>query len=246
VGPDGKPTGFSNANAAIDLSAPGVNVMLAVPPKFDAEPPVDGYMHESGTSFSSPMIAAAVAWVRAARPQFTAGQAAQAVRLSAIDVGEPGWEPDTGFGVLSVGRALQMAHPPKDTAEPNDDILWVDGRAFGKPASLVFKGKRHAKRKGLLDVFEDPADVYRIKVRGHHRVRITAKPTGKRDDVALRVYRRKAQRISSKPYRRSLRKGHHTEKIVFRNGGRRPKVYYVAVKVQGTKILDATYALRVG
>jgi hypothetical protein len=246
VGPNGKGTGFSNANAAVDLSAPGVGIMLAVPPSFDEEQPIDGYMHESGTSFSAPMISAAVAWIRQARPQFTAGQVAQAIRLSAIDVGQPGWEADTGFGVLSVARALQFKHPPKDSAEPNDDIVWIDGRAFGKPASLLFKGKRHAKVSGLLDIFEDPADVYRIRVRGHRRVLITAKPTGRRDDVALRVYRKKAKQISSRAYRKSLRKGHKTERIVLRNSGRRPKVYYVAVKVQGTRILDATYALRVG
>jgi hypothetical protein len=246
VGPGGKGTGFSNANAAVDLSAPGVSIMTAVPVALDEEAPADGYEHQSGTSFSSPMIAAAVAWLRQARPQFTAGQVAQAIRLSAIDVGQPGWEADTGFGVLSIGRALQFRHPPRDSAEPNDDIVWIDGAAFGKPAALMFKGKRRAKRSGLLDIFEDPADVYRIRVRGHHRVKITAKPTGRRDDVALRIFRKKAKDIFSRPFKKSLHKGHKTERIVLRNPGRRPKIYYVAVAVQGTRILDATYALRVG
>jgi hypothetical protein len=246
VGPGGKATGFSNTNAAIDLSAPGVGIMTAVPLALDKEGAIDGYEPQSGTSFSSPMIAAAAAWLRQARPQFTSAQVAQAIRLSAIDVGQPGWEPDTGFGVLSVGRALQVTHPPKDTAEPNDDIVWIDGRAFGKPAALTFKGKGHVRRAGLLDIFEDPADVYRIRVRGHRRVHITAKPTGRRDDIALRVYRRKAKQIGARPYKKSLHKGHKTERIVLRNAGRRPKTYYVALKVQGTRILDATYALRVG
>jgi hypothetical protein len=246
VGPDGKATGFSNENAAVDLSAPGVAIMTAVPPAFDTEPPADGYMHMSGTSFSTPMVSAAVAWLRQQRPDLTGAQVAQAIRLSAEDVGRNGWEGDTGFGVLSVGNARRFKHPPNDTAEPNDDIPWVDGRAFGKPAALTFKGKGDATRKGLIDVFEDPADVYRIRVRGHRRVRITARPTGRRDDVALRVYRRKATRIGSKPYRKSLRKGHRTERIVLRNTGRRDKTYYVAVKVQGSRLLDATYALRVG
>jgi Subtilase family len=246
VGPNGKATGFSNENAAVDLSAPGVAIMTAVPLAFDTEPPADGYMRMSGTSFSTPMVSAAVAWLRQERSDLTAAQAAQAIRLSAQDVGRNGWEGDTGFGVLSVANARAFKRPPKDTAEPNDDILWVDGRAFGRPAALTFTGKGHATRRGLVDVFEDPADVYRIRVRGHRRVRITARPTGRHDDVALRVYRRKAMRIGSRPYRRSLRKGHKTERIVLRNRGRRDKTYYVAVKVQGTRLLDATYALRVG
>jgi hypothetical protein len=246
VGEDGKATGFSNVNAAVDLSAPGVDIMVAVPLSEDKEAPADGYMHESGTSFSTPMVSAAVAWVRQARPELTPAQVAQAIRLSAQDVGQPGWEADTGFGVLSVGNALRFAHPPKDTAEPNDDIVWIDGEAFGKPARLLFKGRRHATAKGLLDVYEDPADVYRIRVRGHRRVRIKAKPTGQRDDVALRVYRRKAETIESRAYRKSVHKGHKTERITLRNRGKRPKVFYVALEVQGSRLLDATYALRVG
>lgn len=245
VGPDGSSTGFSNFNAAVDLSAPGVSIMLAVPVALDTEPPADGYEHESGTSFSAPMVAAAVAWLRQARPDLSPDQVAQAIRLSALDVGEPGWEPDTGFGVLSVGRALQIPPTPKDLDEPNDDIFWVDGTAFGKPNPLTYKGKRRAKLRGLLDVFEDPADVYRIRVRGHRRVKITANPDGA-DDVALRVYRKKAKELSSRPLKKSAHKGRRTERIVLRNTGRRPKTFYVAVLVQGTRDLDASYALRVG
>jgi hypothetical protein len=246
VGPNDNATGFSNVNAAVDLSAPGVDIMVAVPVSKDEEAPADGYMHESGTSFSTPMVSAAVAWVRQARPDLTPAQVAQAVRLSARDVGQPGWEPDTGFGVLSVGNALRFAHPPGDTAEPNDDIMWIDGDQFGRPAALLFKGKRRVRVKGILDVFEDPADVYRIRVRAHHRAWIRAKPTGRRDDVALRVYRRNAKSLDARPYRKSAHKGHKTERIVLRNRGKRPKIYYVALAVQGRRLLDATYALRVG
>ena len=57
---------FSNANQAVDLSAPGENIMTAVPPGFDtADGTQDGFMALDGTSFSAPMVAAAVAWVRA-------------------------------------------------------------------------------------------------------------------------------------------------------------------------------------
>ena len=128
VGPDDRAVGFSNANAAIDLAAPGVQIMTAVPPALDEQAPADGYMQQSGTSFSAPMVSAAVAWVRAARPTLSADQVAQIIRLSARDVGRKGWEPDTGFGVLSVGRALVHKAPARDQLEPNDDIAWVNGR----------------------------------------------------------------------------------------------------------------------
>src|SRR6185503_18406059 len=94
VGPDGKSSYFSNANTAVDLSAPGEQVMTAVPPALDGDGTKDGYELQSGTSFSAPMVAAAVAWVKAVRPTLSGDQLTQAVRLSASDLGNPGWDPD--------------------------------------------------------------------------------------------------------------------------------------------------------
>ena len=107
----------------------------------------------------------------------TADQVNQAVRLSATDLGRPGWEPDTGFGMLSVGNALAIAPPPADPGEPNDDIVWVDGRAFGKPDRFIYKGRGRKRLIGLLDAFEDPGDVYRIRLRPHSRAKVRATPS---------------------------------------------------------------------
>jgi hypothetical protein len=247
VGPDGSSSGFSNTSAAIDLSAPGENIMTAVPPALDADGVKDGYEIQSGTSFAAPMVAGAVAWVRAARPTLTGDQVNQAVRLSATDLGQPGWEPDTGFGRLSVAGALSISPPPPDPAEPNDDIVWVDGRAFGKPDKLFFSGRKKARLTGLLDAFEDPADVYRIRVRPHGRTTVKAIPAG-RDDVAVYAYKRKAKRLRSKPLKKAAHKRRgHSERLMLRNRGRRPKTYYIAVTVQpGARDLDAVYSLRIG
>ena len=246
VGPDGQSSFFSNTNAAIDLSAPGEGIMTAVPPALDADGVQDGYERQSGTSFAAPMVAAAVAWVRAQRPELTADQANQAVRLSAQDLGAPGWEPDTGFGMLSVGNALAIAPPPPDPAEPNDDIVWVDGRAFGKPDRPIFAGGRGVRLGAMLDAFEDPADVYRIRLRPRSRVTVSARTAG-RDDVTLAVYRGKAKRLRSRPLRRSSHRGRRTERLALRNRAGRARTYYVALRVQpGARDLDAAYALRVG
>jgi hypothetical protein len=237
---------FSNANAAIDLSAPGEAIMTAVPPALDGEGIQDGYEHQSGTSFAAPMVSAAVAWVRAARGDLTADQVAQAVRLSAVDFDDAGWQPDTGFGVLNVGAALAYDPPPPDPSEPNDDIVWVDGRAFKKPDPLLFKGGRTRRLGAVIDAFEDPADVYRIRLRAHSRVKISANPV-RNDDVDLRVYGRKAKSLRAKPLARSARRGNRTERITLRNRSGRARVYYVAVRVQpGVRDLDAAYTLRVG
>ena len=64
--PEDKSAFFSNENAAIDLGAPGVGILTAVPVAYDTEDgTADGYQGVSGTSFAAPMVAAAAAWVRA-------------------------------------------------------------------------------------------------------------------------------------------------------------------------------------
>jgi len=244
--PEFRSSGFSSTSAAIDLSAPGELVMTAVPPAFDDDGVVDGYMRQSGTSFSAPMVAAAVAWVRAARADLTADQVAQVVRLSAVDHDRKGWQPDTGFGVLSVAKALGYPAPARDPAEPNDDMFWVDGRAFGRPDRLFFRGGRTQRLRATIDTFEDPADVYRIRLRPRSRVKITANPV-RSDDVALRVFRRKAKSLGAKALGRSARRGRRTERITLRNRSARARVYYVAISVQeNVRDLDAAYTLRVG
>jgi Subtilase family len=245
VAPDLLSSLFSNTSGAIDLSAPGERIMTAVPPGLDGDPVKDGYERQSGTSFAAPMVSAAVAWVRAQRPELTADQAAQAVRLSATDLGRPGWDLDTGFGLLSVGAALTATPPPPDPSEPNDDIVWVDGRAFGKPDRLFFPGRGRARLVALLDVYEDPADVYRVRLRAHSRAKVSANPAA-RGDVALYAYRRNAKRLRSRPLARSAHRGRRTERLVLRNRSGRPRSFYIAVTIQrGTRILDASYALRV-
>ena len=49
--PDDKSAKFSNANDAVDLSAPGVGILAAVPPALDADGAQDGYQALDGTSF---------------------------------------------------------------------------------------------------------------------------------------------------------------------------------------------------
>ena len=133
----------------------------------------------AGTSFSAPMVSAAIAWVRAARPDLTPDRVVQAVRLGARDVEKPGWDPLTGFGVLNVGNSLNLPAdklPIQDPLEPNDNIVWVDGTAFGKPAPAIWNGGAAARVNGLLDIQEDPVDVYRIVIPGGKTAKISVIP----------------------------------------------------------------------
>ena len=42
--------------------------------------------------------------------------------MSARDVGPPGHDLATGFGVLDIPAALAFPAPPPDPSEPNDDV----------------------------------------------------------------------------------------------------------------------------
>jgi subtilisin family serine protease len=214
-----------------------------VPGAYDtADGNQDGYMALDGTSFSAPMVAAAVAWVRAARPDLTWDQVAQVVRISARDLGRKGFDVQTGFGLLDVGAALTRQPPPADPLEPNDDMTFVDGRSFGTRAPVVFDGRNRRRFLALVDVYEDPVDVYRIKVRPHGRVQAIAKPAF--GNPVLLGYRGNARSVNSRRLALSRHSGRRTERITLRNRGRRAKTFYVVVGVQrDARTLDAGYAL---
>lgn len=237
---------FSNVSAAMDLGAPGVGIVTAVPPLFDTDGVADGYQALDGTSFAAPMVSAAVAWVRAARPDLSADQVAQVVRLSATDLDKPGWDPVTGFGQLSVSGALARQPPPRDPTEPNDDIVWIDGTAFEKPDAPIWQGRGRRTFTALLDRYEDPADVYRIVLRRRGRARITVKPRFGNPDLV--VLSRKADSISERRSRvaRSRHTGQRVDRVTIRNGSRRARSFFIAVPIdrRGTS-LDAAYDLSV-
>ena len=244
---------FSNSNPAVDLSAPGESIMTAVPPALDGDGTQDGYQRLDGTSFSAPMVSGAVAWVRAARPDLSPDQVAQVIRLSARDLGRKGFDNNTGFGLLDVGAALAKTPPPRDPLEPNDDMVWVDGRAFGTAAPAIFAGSGVARLVGIVDAYEDPADVYRVRVRKHSKVRVSAKPLF--GDPILAAFSSGTKSVSKCSRRRcttsprlatSRRKGSRTERIVLRNRTGRTRTFYVALGPQsGARSLDAGYRLTI-
>jgi hypothetical protein len=241
---------FSNSNNAIDLSAPGVDIMTAVPPALDGDGAKDGYEALSGTSFAAPMVSAAMAWVRAARPDLEPDRVIQAVRLTARDVERPGWDPLTGFGVLDVGAALAVAAdrlPIHDPYEPNDNLVWVNGRAFSKPTTAVWSGQGITRLGGLLDRQEDEVDVYRIVIPGRRSARVAVIP--RFGDPSLEVFSSAAESVNDLERRvaRSRRAGSkRTERVTVRNASSRARSFYVTIRPQGSsRFQERSYTLRV-
>jgi hypothetical protein len=246
IGPDRQATGFSNTSGAVDLSAPGVGILTAVPVAFDVgDGTQDGFAVVAGTSFAAPMVSAAIAWVRAARPDLTPFQAAQVVRLGASDAGTPGYDNATGFGVLDLAGALALAPPAEDPLEPNDDIRYVNGRAFRDSSPPLFTG-RPATIRATADYAEDPVDVYRVKIPAHDRVRLALVPHAGDPDLFVFGSKTRSVRRSSS-LRSSSKGGGATERLSVRNKGGGTKTIYVAVGFNARKKVtkfDASYVLR--
>ena len=153
-------TVFSSATPKLDLAAPGMEIPVAAP--LSLVP--GGYLALSGTSFSTPLVAGAAAAVWTRRPNLEKTQLFDVMRLSARDVGDPGRDPDTGFGILNIPAALRRPARPIDPQEPNEDIYLVkpNGISRGGHAPLTWPARRQASVSARLDASEDPVDVYRV------------------------------------------------------------------------------------
>jgi hypothetical protein len=153
---------FSSRSSFTDLAAPGVGIVAAVPTWRDPT----GFASLAGTSFAAPIVAGAAAWLWTQRPLLDGTQVSAILHRSAHDVGTPGVDSDSGWGILDIPAALASPAPIRDPQEPNDDIrLVADGGVFGagtKP--LVAPGHRKTRVAARLTPSDDPADVYRLFV----------------------------------------------------------------------------------
>jgi hypothetical protein len=168
TGTDDRLAPFSSSSPGMDLVAPGIAVPAAIPLVFAP----GGFAAVDGTSFSAPIVAGAVAWIWTQRPELEKTQVFELVRRSARDLAPPGRNPDTGFGLLDLPRALGAPAPAVDPLEPNDDLSQViPGRMFpaGKPP-LTRPGAGNRVLNARLDVTVDPRDVYRVWAPAGHRV----------------------------------------------------------------------------
>ena len=86
---------FSNHGKGIDFAAPGEMVALAY------NKASNSYAKASGTSFSAPFVAAAVADVLVENPGYTFEQVYDYLKLNAEDLGTAGWDEYYGWGSLS-------------------------------------------------------------------------------------------------------------------------------------------------
>lgn len=99
-------TGFANTGDYVSIAAPGVGVWSTLWANGDT------YGFANGTSSACPHVAGAAALVLSLRPDMSAEQVAQVLEASATDIGAAGRDQLSGYGLLNVRRALELASDP--------------------------------------------------------------------------------------------------------------------------------------
>jgi subtilase family protein len=235
------PASFSNRNAAVDVAAPGVNVPVDTPLPFDTDGTPDAARLDSGTSFASPIVAGTAAWVWSARPTLGNGQVADVLRESARDVSTPGYDTQTGFGLVNLPNALTARTPLRDPLEPNDDIAFVDGTAFRSPDRYLYRGVTRAPIRASVDEIEDPIDVYRIRVPARRSVLVRLRTTF--GDADLFAFAGNRKTLQGTPVARSVKKGKRTDSFTLRNPSGVARRFYIAIDSASDTSLNSAYTL---
>lgn len=89
---------FSNYGPEIDLCAPGTDIYSTIPDK--------SFTTYSGTSMACPMVSGLAALLLSCYPGYTPDQIKDLMFLSATDLGDHGFDPYYGNGLIHVGKAL--------------------------------------------------------------------------------------------------------------------------------------------
>ena len=254
--PTGRWAPFSNILPTNDVAAPGVGVYATVAGGFQlgagatctpAPTPTDaGWCQVAGTSFATPITAAAAAVVWSQRPGLTALRVADVLRAGArAGVGQHGRRDSKfGSGLVDVARSLAVAAPSPDILEPNDDIPMVKGtNGFPAERAILRASRRHGGVSALADAAEDFRDVYRADVpRGATRLRLVLRHRaggGALDDLDVCVWKASATTVVFQDVTRgrlacSRQRGARTDTLTVRlprgtrrvyvdvHGGRRP------------------------
>lgn len=107
---DNKPHRLSNTGPELDLVAPWMVFTTSLG---------GTYGYKDGTSMAAPQAAAVAALAWSVRPGMTPSGIRNLLRQTAQDLGQSGWDDQTGYGLLRADRAVKEA-PKRDFFESND------------------------------------------------------------------------------------------------------------------------------
>ncbi len=104
------PGAKSQVGSYIDIAAPGVGIISTA---------LGNYGLSTGSSMAAAYVSGAAALLFSAQPTLTAGQARDILLQSATDIGTPGRDDQTGYGLLNLTAAFaQLAALFPDSSQP--------------------------------------------------------------------------------------------------------------------------------
>jgi hypothetical protein len=98
------------------------------------------------------------------RPNLNNMQLFEVMRHSATDIGAPGFDNATGWGLLNIPAALSFAAPRRDSQEPNDRPEQIEPHEqfANGTRPLTAPGRITGAITAHVDRTEDPVDLYRV------------------------------------------------------------------------------------
>ena len=126
---------FSNRNAFVDISAPGVDqVSTAIG---------GGYVQMSGTSMATPHVVGVAALILSAHPGDTPSQIEAALESTALDLGTVGRDDSYGYGRVDAAAAVAVVPPPG----PPADLTPPTMTTLSAPSLITTHGRQlHGQR----------------------------------------------------------------------------------------------------
>ena len=100
---------FSNFGTKIDIAAPGVDILSLRAAGTSMGSPVDDfYTRADGTSMATPHVSGLAALILSQHPEYINEDVRQAVRASASDLGDAGFDQTFGYGRIDAAGALAL------------------------------------------------------------------------------------------------------------------------------------------
>lgn len=144
-------TWWSSFDAAVDIAAPGEDILSADSTVADRSP--TPHVFASGTSMSSPVVAGVVALVAEQHPTWTPDQIQDKITSTATDLGVPGRDPNYGWGIVDAANAVGAVAPAPEPQ--NFFATWFETSWGGKNGESVI---------GWMTPSADAVTGYTVKV----------------------------------------------------------------------------------
>ncbi|HRQ06026.1 MAG TPA: S8 family serine peptidase [Nitrosomonas halophila] len=150
---------WSSYGPSVDLAAPGVSIYTTTRG--------GGYGYASGTSFSSPIVAATAALMLAANPDLAPTDVDSILKTTALDLGDPGHDHFYGHGRINAASAVEAAYARLDI-DNIPPVISITSPTGGEVSGSVPVDVNYSDNKAVVRV--------ELHVNGHKTITDTEAP----------------------------------------------------------------------